>query len=322
MNRLKPLLALVFKIALVGGCLVYAFSGVQWDRVVAAFGKVSLVKVSVAMLWIAINGPLVGYRLHFISDGLLSAIRGAWAAILCWGLNNVFPAKLGEVAKVAYLSMKSDLTLGRSFGTVFWERFSDINIMLLFGVAASAVYGVNTALVPLAITVAALWLIVGGLRFAPKTSEWFIARLPFDKLRRFFTDLKRQVGERLSLVFFIKLIGLGLCIWGVYWGIVHVCMNWVFDFRLTSEQSLVVFFLTAVGAAIPSVPGAVGVYEAAAVFGLKLYGVEGSEALTAAIILHMVQYIPATVGGFAVLFFSRMSVSDLKNHLRTPGKTS
>ena len=70
--------------------------------------------------------------------------------------------------------------------------------------------------------------------------------------------------------------------------------------------------LIAIGVAIPSSPGFFGVWEAVATYGLGLFGVAESLAITWAVAFHILSFIPITIiGGF---YFVRLGL-----HLRDIG---
>jgi len=82
---------------------------------------------------------------------------------------------------------------------------------------------------------------------------------------------------------------------------------------LSMGQTLAVFVLSALGMAMPSSPGAVGVFEAAVIFGLGLFGVDKELALAIGLLIHMMQYIPTTVAGLMVLLKSGLSLKTIRH---------
>jgi len=56
---------------------------------------------------------------------------------------------------------------------------------------------------------------------------------------------------------------------------------------------------------LPSSPGAVGVFEAAALVGLKAYGIDKADALSFALVLHAVNFFPYVLAGAVVLALRR-----------------
>jgi uncharacterized protein (TIRG00374 family) len=74
--------------------------------------------------------------------------------------------------------------------------------------------------------------------------------------------------------------------------------------------------VAALGIAAPSSPGGVGVFEAAIVGALALFGVEASVALAAAITAHLIQYLVTGVLGVYALFKDGESLTGLYRRVR------
>lgn len=100
-----------------------------------------------------------------------------------------------------------------------------------------------------------------------------------------------------------------------------LALIWVANLSINVWQALVVFLLSAFAAIIPSLPGGFGVFEAAVVFSLSLFGIEKEQALTIGFILHMIQYIPTTLIGLIVVGYYGFNLGLVKesrqflNHL-------
>jgi uncharacterized membrane protein YbhN (UPF0104 family) len=51
--------------------------------------------------------------------------------------------------------------------------------------------------------------------------------------------------------------------------------------------------------------------EAAIKIGLEMFGVDPSQAFAFAIVYHITQYVPTTLGGFIALWAARLSMSEI-----------
>ena len=78
-----------------------------------------------------------------------------------------------------------------------------------------------------------------------------------------------------------------------------------FHLGLSPIAGLLVSIATGLSLVVPSSPGAVGVFEAAALVGLKAYGIEKADALSYAIVLHAVNFFPYVAAGALVLAMRR-----------------
>ena len=64
-------------------------------------------------------------------------------------------------------------------------------------------------------------------------------------------------------------------------------------------------------------PGFVGAMEFGIKSGLMLFGVDENQALAFALVYHITQYLPVTIGGFVVLWLEGFSMREI-SHVQTP----
>ena len=76
--------------------------------------------------------------------------------------------------------------------------------------------------------------------------------------------------------------------------------------------ALAVFAIASLGMAVPAAPGGLGVFEAAVVASLGWFDVPRGEALAAALVLHMLQFVPTTLAGVALLSRERLELGMLR----------
>ncbi|HUP32691.1 MAG TPA: lysylphosphatidylglycerol synthase domain-containing protein [Gaiellaceae bacterium] len=74
-----------------------------------------------------------------------------------------------------------------------------------------------------------------------------------------------------------------------------------FDFGVSPLAGMLVTIALGLGLILPSSPAAVGVFEAATILALTAYGIGESAALSYALVLHALNFVPFLVVGFAVL---------------------
>ena len=83
--------------------------------------------------------PLRGYRwlLLLRGAGTKVSLRDSTEIIfISWLVNCLVPAKLGDVYRAYLLRLNLDVSLSRTFGTVFIERVLDLFAIVLLGLAA------------------------------------------------------------------------------------------------------------------------------------------------------------------------------------------
>ena len=225
--------------------------------------------------------------------------------------NSILPARAGEAARVLVLKQRSSTPAVEIVGTVVLERMYDVIAILViffaaepwlphvswFG-AAALVAIVLAGLIAAAATVLAVYgdrslrLLLRPLwRFA-----WFSG-----------TRLDRTVEELSNGLSGLRhgTVALEAFIWTVLaWMLSALCAYIVsLSFHLHLPFACGVLVAVAVGLSmiLPSPPGAIGVFEGAALIALKAYRVPHSSALPYALVLHAVNFIPFVLAGALLL---------------------
>ncbi|MEA4857883.1 lysylphosphatidylglycerol synthase transmembrane domain-containing protein [Solidesulfovibrio sp.] len=308
----KKAAGLLLRLALVGGCLVYAFGGIDFGQLWDTLLRYD----DVALFWTTVFS-LAGYGVMALRLNFLSGFAaGNWlcfkAFLMSMAVNNIVPAKLGELAKAFYLRRECRFSLSRSITMVFWERFFDLNAILAMGLVVAFHFKLKMAFVPLAGAVGGIWVALWIVRTYPDFVGRIIDRMPSNRLAEFLAELKLQVLHGVTPGFMIVLGLYTLVCWVFYASSTFLVLLWVAKMPLSWGQAAAVFVISSLGMAMPSSPGALGVFEAAVVFSLGLFGVDRSQALAAGLVLHMVQYIPVTVAGLLVLGKSGLSLRKIR----------
>ncbi|MEN8261548.1 MAG: lysylphosphatidylglycerol synthase transmembrane domain-containing protein [Pseudomonadota bacterium] len=254
----------------------------------------------------------LGYRLRVCSHHGISVTTGTLATLVSHGINNILPSKLGEVAKAFYINTRENISKAEALGIVFWERFLDLNAILI--IAAVAVYQINLDLVtfPLFAAVLLLWLVILAASRWRRLPEKCISLLPYPRLQAFLKELHAHIDARLSLVFLLRIACLTAIVWLLYGVQAIYILNGAANLGLTLEQAAVVFVLSSLSMALPSTPGALGVFEAVVVLSLGWYGVQKEVAVLTAVVMHMVEFIPTCVATLFILFRTPLRISGLQ----------
>jgi len=309
----KKTLSLVLRVILVAGCLVYAFWGIDFRELGLTFTRFSIPAILVTVLVSLVGYWAMAVRMNFLSGYRFGNWVGLKAFLLSMAVNNVAPAKLGEVAKAFYLRKESGFSLSQTLSMVFWERFFDLNAILAMGLAVAFHFRLKMAFFPLAVGVGGIWLCLLVIRVWPAKAERLIALIPFERAREFILEVKLQLVHQVTLRYLVILGCYTAVVWIFYAVPTFMTILWVAGLKLTMGQTLAVFIISSLGMAMPSSPGAVGVFEAAVIFGLGLFKVDKELALAIGLLIHMMQYIPTTVSGLLVLAKSGLSLKSLKH---------
>jgi hypothetical protein len=311
---------------------------------------VAVRNVSFAEVWTRIEGAdfvLLGAAVFVTTSGfLIRAVRwkvlltpvqaetrfGArWVAV-CIGFmgNNLLPARVGEFARAYAFSRMETVSASAAFGSLLVERALDGTVLLLFlvipvltpGFPVAGIFarGLGAEALRFAVVVVGL-MIVGlivmaiwprgfvrvGTKVATAVLPHGLARPLIGALEAFLDSVMLLRNPRLlALGFFWTLVlwvyngfsfWLGMKAFGINRGLVAACFT----------QAVVGF-----GVALPSGPGFIGVFQAAAVFALStVFGVERSRSVAFAFGYYVGGWIPITVIGLYYAWRLGMSLGDV-----------
>lgn len=300
------------RLAILGACLYYAFRGVDFLELGRTFGRFDPLAVAGTTLISLLGYWVMALRMNFLSGYTCGNWVGLKTFLLSMAVNNVVPAKLGELAKAFYLRRECRYSLSQSISMVFWERFFDLNAILAMGLVVAIRFKFKMIIFPLALGVTTIWVCLFFVRKWPEMAEKLIALVPFERLRAFIIEVKLQLVHGVTLRYLIVLGLYTALVWLLYAVPTFLAISWVAGLDLKMGEILAVFILSALGMAMPSTPGAVGVFEAAIVFGLSLFHVDKERALAIALLIHMMQYIPTTAGGLLVLAKSGLTLKSIR----------
>jgi uncharacterized protein (TIRG00374 family) len=227
--------------------------------------------------------------------------------------SSILPLRAGEAARIVALNQRARTSRAEAVGTTVIERVYDLVALLgiLFvllpwlpevsWLRAAAVVG---AVLLAGVVVAVLGLAVWGDR-AVHVVVHPLALLPFVSAQRL-----EVLGHNLALglagfrhpltalwAFALTVVSwfvLGLSAWFVFLA---------FDLGLSPAAGTFAIVATGFAAVLPAGPAGVGVFEAAVVVALRSYGIDDSTALSAALVLHAVHFVPFVIAGLALLRF-------------------
>ncbi len=312
----KRYLSLALRFGLGAAGLLYAFWGVDFAKLTAVAADYNWFAVLAIVAFSFGVYVYLGYRLAVIAHWRSDVRVGALATVICHGFNNILPTKLGELAKAIYLSARGRLTKAEALGVVFWERFLDLNAILLLALLAMALMERNLFAVPLAAAIGGLWSALFVFRRWPAVPERLISWLPAERLRAFARELQSHVDTRFKARFLLRTAGQTGVVWLLYSVQALLILLWVAALDITFAQALVVFVVSGIGMSLPSTPGALGVFEAAVVLALSWYGVPKEQAIPAALVMHMIEYIPTTGLTLLMLMRSDLGLGELRTALQ------
>jgi len=248
-------------------------------------------------------------------------------------VNNVYPARLGEIARAYALTRQTDrVRLTASVASLAVDRVFDALTLMLLLVSAML-----SPAFPTGVTIGGQPVQRGAAIFAAGAVGLFvllylIVAFP-QRLVRLYSAAAGRVSPKLatrgSEIIHTFSEGLGVLrspsrfAAVFFWALVHWLVNGIAFWLAFKAVGIDVPFsaanflqgIIAIGVALPSSPGFFGLFEAAAKVGLAAYGVPGGQAVSWAIGFHILSFIPITV--FGLYYFARLGLH-FKDFKSTP----
>nr|ABZ09362.1 putative uncharacterized protein family (UPF0104) [uncultured marine microorganism HF4000_APKG7H23] len=287
-----------------------AISGVELGKVAEAIDGWSMAVVPAAVLVVLLSSYLRGVRWSLLwTERRVSALRLMVVENAALGLNNISPVRfLDEGVELGILTLRDRLPGSSVVATMMMCRIQDLAVTLVFIAMAVAILPELWSFTPV---LAATVLFLGG---------WLVVLVTFDRVVRRFPLLQRIPGllnfeAAVSALWKQKsrlVVTLSMTL--AYWlllGPVGMLVAQGTQVHLPFHVLLV----TVLGAlmfstALPGLPGAVGTFEFAVVTMLGLWDIPKDQALSFAIVLHAVLFLPMTV--FTVVVLPREGLGSIR----------
>ena len=224
-------------------------------------------------------------------------------------INTVVPARIGELARAYLAGEREGVSKAQGLWTTVLEKVLDSVVLLLFLGALSALIALPPWLAQ------AGWLlgasvVVGAL--VGGAMLWY-----HTKVRRWVTDLQARfrwmaslrlhrivdlISTSVSLMsrpeFVLGMAGRSLLAFGA-----AVAMQWLaaraLGVALSWGASIMLLCVLQISAIVPlpTSPGRVGLFHFLTALTLSVFGIERGQALSYAVALHLLVYLPIVVGG-------------------------
>lgn len=236
-------------------------------------------------------------------------------------VNNVLPARLGEIARAVIVGRRHEVSRSAALATVVVERIFDGIVMLLFLGVAILLAGGRVAsdwvglLVP--VTAAAFGgaaVVLAMLALRPALALGLAARLlaPFPARAR---EAALEVGQKfitgLGVLNDLKLAAGVLATSVVTWLLeagVYLTVGQAFGLTGEPGAYLLALAIANLGTMIPSSPGYVGTFDALVQRAMALFAVPDAVALAYAFVLHLAIWLPPTLIGLFYLWRYNLSL--------------
>lgn len=310
---MRPLLAVV-GLAVTAGCMYLAVRGVEFDDAVQAFRDSDLVWLVPALPVFAAAIVLRGVRWWALYDReKRPPLRAVMYALLVgYFFNNILPARAGEAARIIALYSRARTSRAEIIATVVVERVFDMLALLLILLCAypwlpQISWLRNAAILGAIVTVVLAVLIVLIVRYDVRAVHWLLS--PLRRIRRpgfaarveaAAINATRGLAALRNPVIAARGFALTVASW-VGLAISYWILMDAFHLDLPLDAAILVTVAINLSLVLPSSPAALGVFEAATIIALNAFDVPHAEALSYALVLHVLNLVPFLIIGAVLL---------------------
>lgn len=302
------------------GLIAFFLRNAQIDRVWASIrgARVDLIIASLVVAAVSYLVRVERWRRLLQPVGAPSFWGASRATMIGFAANALLPGRIGEVLRPYVLAKREGFSGAAAFGTVVLERLLDLLVIvlsvagfilvvdsptndpqLLTTLRTAAVTGGAAAVVMLVIIV---WLARSperteqALRWCVCVTPGWAARVVAEIGQRFLQGLA-VVGRPGPL---IVAMGLSVVLWlSVAYGMWLTSL--AFGIEVSFGESVILMGMVAIGVAVPT-PAGVGGYHAAYELGAtSLYGAGVDQAVAAALVMHVLAFLPLTLPGLVFM---------------------
>jgi glycosyltransferase 2 family protein len=258
--------------------------------------------VALAAYWIGIAIRVLRWQLLLRDIARLSFLQVARALVVGYAVNNVLPARIGELFRVDYLARRFQVARSAALGSVILERVCDgiiAVVLLMAGLNFSRHKFLDSSLGAAAVTgalaiAAALLAIILLVAFRDRLSilraPWLVSR--FEVLVASMSIIHRPVI-------------LGVAIYSMAaWCLEAIAVRFVlsaFSIELAVGELCLVFGAAALSTLLPSAPGYVGSLQVAFVIAFSAIGIAPVLAIVSSTATQIFLFGSITIVGLTVL---------------------
>jgi uncharacterized protein (TIRG00374 family) len=237
----------------------------------------------------------------------------AGAPLTAWGsftrataagllFNQIYPLRAGEILRLFLIGRLAQVSLGRAAASALADRLAD---MLLLGATALLVATAHSGLqharelaagaflTSLAVVFSLLAFTRGNRLWRHLITRWTgrVSPPAQERVEGFYTEALATSALLGSPLRVACLLALTAAAFATDCAVVY-CVIEAFGWALPLMAAATVLVFLAVGTSLPSAPGYAGVFQAACVFALALFGVAESQAVAYAIVLQLSALAP------------------------------
>ena len=304
--RFRGAALVALRFLVIGAALLFLVRGVDWTDVRGTLRSTNLLLLASV---VAVNGGMTALkasRLRLLLGQAPSFKSCFLAKLTASAINNVVPFRGGDMARVWMLERHARITKSAAAAVGVVEVLFDlISLAVLAFVGALVLreqrWAVVTTSIVLIAAVALVWVLkrMNGNR-PLKSADEPPANGLLGRIRR----LAQRVGPGIRALrepeTAASAMALSLIVWVFEMSMVMLCARAI---HLTVGPALAMVTLLGINLAmaLPSMPASAGAFESGATLVLVLSGIPKGSAIAFALLYHVIQVVPVTLAGLAVV---------------------
>ncbi len=309
-------------------CLALALAGIEWNQVDLALRQADwrYLFPSGGALLACVGARAIRWRILL---GPQVSLADAFAVInVGYLVSNVLPFRLGDPARAVAIGLKDEVKTSAALSTVVVERVLDM-LMVVLLLAATGPFvgqagwirkaGVFAGVAALA-ALAVLVVLAQRPDWGRRALLWSLARasrVDQDRWLETMGGLLEGLAALRSARRAAGLVAWSVAIWAFAAGYYFAILRAFLDQPSLVEASFLTC-ATGLGMALPSSPGAMGVFHSIARYALQLpFGVSEEKAVVVAFASHTFQYVIVCLLGLIGLLRQNLSLGQLRAGVAT-----
>lgn len=305
------------------------FRGTNWSEFLKSIQNINyyILIVAMALLVSSVWIRAIRWRILISKVGDVTT-KDLFKATMVGNMgNNILPLKMGELLRAYVISKKQNIIFSGAFSSLVVERIVDLISFILI---ISAVFSISPitdwtqkiGIIGFFIVICFLIVSFVLFKYNSKFEIWYLEKqkqlIKKDKetIANHFVGFCQGIQSLWQNPKPWQTIFLSLLIWAMYF-LFTILSIYAFNFNLgfldIMKMGILVLAFVTLAVIVPSSPGYVGTYHAAAIAALQIVYINVDAARAFAIMYHMAQYLPLTFIGLYYFFKLNLHVADLDN---------
>ena len=301
-----------------------AFSNLSLGDVWVNIQTASMLWLAVATVVFFISVVVIALRWQFLLRSIQAIpLRDLTGLVLIgYAGNNVYPFRSGEILRIVLLQRRYHVPVARSAMTIIVERIFDGLVMLTFIIIPLLFLDISSPEVrtgaaiaaPLFVSALAMFLVLAARPQLLRSVLGLMSRVLPERVGAILTNLGEDVITGLAgLRTPADLAGTVICSY-LTWAIgavVYMQVAYALNLDLSYPLVLMVVGVVNLAGLIPASPGMLGVFEASVKLVLVAAGIPELDAISYALVVHVVIWLPATLVGLFLLLRQGLGLSTI-----------